>query len=245
MTERIHLGVGSSFGCDRGQGSPHLMLAERLGVPCENRSRHGHGNDFMITDTLLWLAQRGQSGGVTASVCVSNPYRHDMVTGRGEHGLNWSKWQADERHGAMALRRMSREAPWAPHHWNIRLTYHLRHLTQILTLQNMFRAHRIPYLIWQVMRPTAGRYTTSEQAQVRSLEKQIDTRHFFRLDHTQIDHVNETQQWTDPTPLERPQTYGHTRISVRDEHPNRQCNEQWTEMLWQHHLENNSLTEIG
>jgi len=221
------------------------MLAERLGVPCENRSRHGHGNDFMITDTLLWLAQRrGGSRGVTASVCVSNAYRHDLVTGRGEHGLNWSKWKADDRTGAMALRRLGREAKDAPHHWNIRLTYHLRYLTQVLTLQHIFQAHRIPYLMWQVMRPTVGRYSTSEQAQVRSLEKQIDPRHFYRPDYTQIDHVNDTQQWTDPTPLGRSQTYGHTRVTVRDEHPNRRCNEQWTEMLWQHHLENRSLTEI-
>ena len=130
------------------------------------------------------------------------------------------------------------------HKWNIRLTYHLRYLTQILTLQNTFRAHGIPYLMWQVMRPTVGRYSLNEQAQVRSLEKQIDARHFFGPDYTQIDHVNQTQQWMDPTPLERSRTYGHTRITVRDEHATRGFNEQLTEMLWQHHLENHSLTRI-
>ncbi len=247
MTESIHLGIGASFGMDSGHGSPHEMLAERLGVPCENRCRPGHGNDFMITDTLLWLAQRRRGvQRVTASVGISDPYRHDMVDEPVATGLHWSKWRASQRYGAMALRRLSREADLGPYKWNIRLTYHLRYLTQILTLQNIFRAHRIPYLMWQVMRPTVGNYSLNERAQARSLEKQIDTQHFFGLDdYTQIDHINETQQWTDPTPLERPQAYGHTRVTVRDEHPTRGCNEQLAEMLWRHHLENNSLTSTG
>jgi len=126
MTESIHLGIGASFGMDSGHGSPHEMLAERLGVPCENRCRPGHGNDFMITDTLLWLAQRRRGvQRITASVGISDPYRHDMVDEPVATGLHWSKWRASQRYGAMALRRLSREADLGPYKWNIRLTYHL------------------------------------------------------------------------------------------------------------------------
>ena len=240
-----HFSVGASFGLDRGEGSCHDMLAERLGAESHNHCRDGAGNDFMITEAMLWLARQKDLRGVTASVGVSNPYRHDMVCHHDAHQdrLRWGRWMADRRQGAMTMRRMARDdhrgVPW-----NIRLTYHLRYLTQILSLQNLFRSHGVPHIMWQVQRPRKGHYDAGAQAQIRMLERRVATRHFYRMDHTQLDFVNETQQWVDPTPLERPQIQCHTTVWVQDEHPIRQCNEQWTDLLWQHHLENNSLSQV-
>ena len=243
-THKRHFGVGASFGRDLGEGSCHDMLAERLGAESHNHCQDGRGNDFMITEAMLWMARQKDLRGVTASVGVSNPYRHDMVShlDDSEAGSRWGRWRADHKQGALALRRMAKDDRSRP--WNIRLTYHVRYLTQILSLQNLFGSHGVPYIMWQVQRPRKGEYDTSAQAQIRMLERQVDTRHFYRMDHTQLDFVNETQQWTDPTPLERPWTMGHATVGVRDEHPTRQCNQQWTDRLWQYHLENNSLSQV-
>jgi len=220
------------------------MLAERLGAESHNHCQHGAGNDLLLTEAMMWLARQSDLRGVTASVGVSNPFRHDMICyyDRENDGWQWGRWQADRKQGALAMRRLAKDDGGRP--WNIRLTYHVKYLTQILSLQNLFRSHGVPYIMWHYQRPRTANYGNAEQAHIRMLERQLDTRHFYRPDFTLLDYVNQTQQWTDPTPLERPWTLGHTTVRVRDEHPNRQCNLEWTDLLWQHHLENNSLSQV-
>ena len=246
--KKRHLGLGTSFGADMGQGTTHDMIAERLGSESHNLSEQGAGFQLMLTEAQLWLARQRDLRGVTASVSVSSAYWMDVVRGINEKGkLQWSKWDANHRKAAHMIRSLSREDDLVREgnaKWDIRYTYHLKQYTEMLNLHNLFCRHNIPHLIWRTNRPRERHYSREQQLTLKILEKLMPAKHFFDITQTHIDHLIESGDFMDPTPLDKPIPYYHTTVKVKDEHPTRRGNETWVDKLWAHSSEHGSFTKV-
>ena len=107
--------------------------------------------------------------------------------------------------------------------WDIDQQGQMRFLDHVLDLQNFFKLHQIPYVMYNSLPNTI----TTSNTDLETLKRSIDIKRFFEFDSSQYEFVNKNK----------------LIVSPKDPHPSKEGHEQWAEQL-KEHIDANNLRTI-
>lgn len=248
---RYHVGIGCSFG--RPNHSAHKILADKLGAEFINLSESSKGNFRIYTELLQWAsANRKILKDTTVSIGWSGIWRNDVITDANKFGdlkhdlaYKWTTWRAD-RHNE-TLKNM-------PSEMEIDLDQKVRFYTYVIGAQNFMQNLGIKYVMYNALDPSIDDDNLKNWKRVRlkTLESQIDQKHFFKFTTSHSAFVAENKYFLDPSPVgilkyihnikkNWHQTEMHMDGKVSDAHPSPEGNSKWAELVWRFSKDNQIL----
>lgn len=170
------LAVGCSFLCNRSSVRPQCtVMAERLGVPLDNRSSPGNGNTHILYNTMTAVLENPNKYSLVV-IGWSNPGRWDFVTAP-------HKWFAVKMgniiHTATNKRinfALSLFRHWAP---------------QVVLLSSWLRTRNIPFIMWNSLE-------CWHQGNSSMHNEILHIPEFYQPTHSHIDDLRQKQQWISP-----------------------------------------------
>jgi hypothetical protein len=184
-----------------------------------NLAMGGRGNDRISFTTKLWF-QQNTAEDVFAVIGWTSTHRHDYLTNDGwkkgriaNMESTWRTWKTGDN-----LKFISRQQGW-----DIDQQGQMRFLDHVLDLQNFFKLHQIPYVMYNSLPNTI----TTSNTDLETLKRSIDIKRFFEFDSSQYEFVNKNK----------------LIVSPKDPHPSKEGHEQWAEQL-KEHIDANNLRTI-
>jgi len=195
------------------------ILAEQYNMELHNLAMGGRGNDRISFTTKLWF-QQNTAEDVFAVIGWTSTHRHDYLTNDGwkkgriaNMESTWRTWKTGDN-----LKFISRQQGW-----DIDQQGQMRFLDHVLDLQNFFKLHQIPYVMYNSLPNTI----TTSNTDLETLKRSIDIKRFFEFDSSQYEFVNKNK----------------LIVSPKDPHPSKEGHEQWAEQL-KEHIDANNLRTI-
>ncbi len=254
-----HLSNGCSFSTKKAFLSCHQKLGELLQLnPTVNLAKGGRGNDRCVTTTMHWFLKNPERMKDTfVSIGWSSSHRWDFVTGPTKEGMKGIKGEIAKFSYQWATWRLWEEE-WIARDKDvdIDMSSAMRMYTNILTLQNFFKLHNIPYLMYWALTNDLP-----EEGDLKLLKDAVDKKHFFNFETSE--HVKEnikiynsmnSQYHRSTETVEVPNkdyVQSHfeyvaqqgLRKSYNDAHPNKLGHHKWAYLLKNFVDENNIIPD--
>jgi hypothetical protein len=250
MQIKNHVSNGCSFSTKKTYQSAHQRLGSLLGLnDTVMLAKGGRGNERIANTTLLWFYRNPERLRDTfVSVGWSSAHRWDyvhqsntqeMIT-RGVSGIKravadfsyqWGSWRSWEQDFFLKDKDL-----------NIEYTAAVKTLTNILTLQNFFRLHSIPYVFYWALSNDLP-----DEPDINLLKSQVDQQRFYNFDPAPAVKKNLQsmfswfQKSTNKITLDN-QDYCQSHFeycvkhnctkSAQDGHPNQTGHHQWAQLIY-------------
>ena len=250
MQIKNHVSNGCSFSTKKTYQSAHQRLGSLLGLnDTVMLAKGGRGNERIANTTLLWFYRNPERLRDTfVSVGWSSAHRWDyvhqlntqeMIT-RGVSGMKravadfsyqWGSWRSWEQDFFLKDKYL-----------NIEYTAAVKTLTNILTLQNFFRLHSIPYVFYWALSNDLP-----DEPDINLLKSQVDQQRFYNFDPAPAVKKNLQsmfswfQKSTNKITLDN-QDYCQSHFeycvkhnctkSAQDGHPNQTGHHQWAQLIY-------------
>lgn len=182
-----HLSNGCSFSTKKAFLSCHQKLGELLQLnPTINLAKAGRGNDRCVATTIHWFLKHPERMKDTfVSIGWSSAHRWDYISGPTEPGMKGVKGEiANFSHQWGTWRLWEEEWLANGPDIDIDLSSSMRMYTNILTLQNFFKLHNIPYLMYWALTNDLP-----EEGDLKALKDAVDRTHFYNFETSE--HVKE------------------------------------------------------
>jgi len=250
MQIKNHVSNGCSFSTKKTYQSAHQRLGSLLGLnDTVMLAKGGRGNERIANTTLLWFYRNPERLRDTfVSVGWSSAHRWDyvhqsntqeMIT-RGVSGIKravadfsyqWGSWRSWEQDFFLKDKDL-----------NIEYTAAVKTLTNILTLQNFFRLHSIPYVFYWALSNDLP-----DEPDINLLKSQVDQQRFYNFDPAPAVKKNLQsmfswfQKSTNKITLDnRDYCQSHFEYCVKhnctksaqDGHPNQTGHHQWAQLIY-------------
>jgi len=183
------------------------ILAEEYGYQLHNLAMGGRGNDRVSFTTKLWFHQNGTEG-VFAVIGFSSSHRHDYLTNDGwkkgriaNMESTWRTWKTGDNLKFITAQKG----------WDLDQQAEMRYLDHVLDLQNFFRLHGIPYVMYIAL---SNRVKTKNK-DLDTYVNMIDHDRFFKFDTSHYDFI----------------TQNNFIVSLDDPHPSTEGHVRWQEQL--------------
>ncbi len=247
MTIKYHLSNGCSFSTKKKYLSCHQQLGELLSLePTMNLAKGGRGNDRCVQTTMHWFLKNPERMKDTfVSIGWSSAHRWDYV-----HKLNTQELidrgiKGYKHEVAKFSRQWASWRTWE-NEWiaqdpdcDIDASSAIKLYTNILTLQNFFKLHGIPYVMYWALTndlPTDG--------DLKQLYDAVDKTHFMNFQasehsHENISIYNRMKSMLRVTVPNKDYVQSHFEFcamhgwtkSMNDGHPNKRGHHAWADML--------------
>ena len=194
------------------------ILAEKYKMDLHNLAMGGRGNDRISFTTKLWFEQNNKND-VLAIIGWSSTHRHDYLTNDGwkkgripNMESTWRTWKTADN-----LKFISNQVGW-----DIDQQGEMRFLDHVLDLQNFFKLHNIPYVMYNSLPNTFS----SSNKDIETLRRSIDKERFFNLDNSHYEFIMKKG----------------LIVSPNDPHPSEEGHRLWAEQLTEYINANNLRT---
>ncbi len=159
----------------------------------------GRGNDRISFTTKLWYGKNSKD--TFAVIGWSSTHRHDYLTNDGWKkgrftGLEstWRSWKTADN-----LKFIDRQLGW-----DIDQQGEMRYIDHVIDLQNFFKLHRIPYVMYNSL----PNKLTNKNKDLIEMASYIDKRRFFELESSHYEFVMDKKEIVSPNDP-HPSTEGH------------------------------------
>ena len=259
MTIKYHLSNGCSFSTKKKYLSCHQKLGELLSLePTMNLAKGGRGNDRCVQTTMHWLLKNPERMKDTfVSIGWSSGHRWDYIhklktqelIDRGVKGYKfevakfsrqWASWRTWEQDWIMDDKDCDIDASSAVKLYN-----------NIITLQNFFKLHNIPYVMYWALTNDLPR-----EGDLDVLYNAVDQTRFMNFKPSE--HVQENigiyNRMKNMLKVQVPNKdyvqshfefcakHGWTK-SMNDGHPDKRGHHAWAELLHKFVLDNNIISD--
>ena len=195
------------------------ILAEQYDMDLYNLAMGGRGNDRISFTTKLWFEQNDKIN-VIAMIGWSSTHRHDYLTNDGwkkgripNMESTWRTWKTGDN-----LKFISSQQGW-----DVNQQGQMRFLDHVLDLQNFFKLHQIPYVMYNSLPNTI----TTSNTDLETLKRSIDRKRFFKFDSSQYEFIMKNK----------------LIVSPKDPHPSEEGHMRWAKQL-KEHIDANNLRTI-
>jgi len=242
-----HLSNGCSFSTSKAFMNCHQKLGEHLNLPTITLAKGGRGNDRMVTTTMHWFYNNpGRFKDTFVTIGWSSGQRWDYIHGKtdydrmkgvkrtneiGKFSYQWGTWRLWENEWIARDKDI-----------DIEMAATVRLYTNILTLQDFFKLHNIPYLMYWALSNELH-----DDGDLKNLKGAVDTDRFYNFETSE--HVKENikiynEMKTKNETVTVPNTdyvQSHfeycaqqgLRKSFNDAHPSQKGHHQWADLLLQ------------
>ena len=183
------------------------ILAEEYGYQLHNLAMGGRGNDRVSFTTKLWFHQNGTED-VFAVIGWSSTHRHDYLTNDG-----WKKGRIPNMESTWRTWKTGDNLKFitAQKGWDLDQQGEMRYLDHVLDLQNFFKLHSIPYVMYNAL-PNSVKIKNKD---LDTYAKMIDHDRFFKFNTSHYDFI----------------TQNNFIVSLEDPHPSMEGHVRWQEQL--------------
>lgn len=195
------------------------ILAEQYDMDLYNLAMGGRGNDRISFTTKLWFEQNNKIN-VMAMIGWSSTHRHDYLTNDGwkkgripNMESTWRTWKTGD----------NLKFIYSQQGWDVDQQGQMRFLDHVLDLQNFFKLHQIPYVMYNSLPNTI----TTSNTDLETLKRSIDRKRFFEFDSSQYEFIMKNK----------------LIVSPKDPHPSEEGHMRWAKQL-KEHIDANNLRTI-
>tara|TARA_R100000030_G_scaffold59463_1_gene44728 strand:+ start:15709 stop:16380 length:672 start_codon:yes stop_codon:yes gene_type:complete len=203
---------GCSFLTPRPKDGVHthagIELASLLDMDIKsNLAMGGRGNERISFTTKLWFEQNGHKD-TFALIGWSSMMRNDYITDDGwkkgripNMDLTWRSWKLTEQ--TDFIKRQTG--------WDIENTLIMKYLDNVLDLQNYFKLHHIPYVMYNSL----PNFVNMQIKDFQTFSNAIDMKRFFSPEQSHLEYIQEKS----------------LVVSPNDPHPSGDGHKQWAQQL--------------